>query len=87
MGVPRVATPTLFPKLPRTEINSSEINSSEINSSDAWQCTRSEGTLVRVNSGYCSLGCHETFATPNPAPVVRSVLVSPSTIICTVILL
>ena len=77
MGVPRVATPTLFPKLPRTEINSS----------DAWQCTRSEGTLVRVNSGYCSLGCHETFATPNPAPVVRSVLVSPSTIICTVIVL
>ena len=78
MGVPRVATPTLFPRLPRTEINSSY----------TWQCTRSEGTLVRVNRGcYCSLGCHETFATPNPAPVVRSVLVSPSAIICTVIVL
>jgi hypothetical protein len=70
-------SPTLVPRLPRTEIDSS----------DTRQCTRAEVTVTRVNSGYCSLGCHETFATPNPAAVVRSFLVSPSTIICTVIVL
>ena len=65
----------------------SKATRAEIDSSDPWRCMKSEVTVIRVNSGYCSLGCHETFATPNPAPVVRSVLVSPSTIICTVILL